>query len=110
MPPGKPPPDKFPDLPLRSGPTPWPAPIVDSHAELKAIHDATSRALNLDESDPIRLRHYEKQIKTAMLSTLQALAASENPSLPERYIKGVANSIERLVDATSDALNSSLKQ
>jgi hypothetical protein len=77
---------------------------------LKASHEAASRALNSDESDPIRLRHYENQTKTVMLSTLQALAACGNPPLPERYIKDVANIVRQLAQSTSTALGSSLKR
>ena len=107
---GEPPPDKFPELPSHPGPAPWPADIIDGHDTLKAVHIAASRALNLDEPDPIRLRHYEKQIKTVMTSTLQALAASENPSLPECYISAVADTIRRLAGLVTVALTSSLER
>ena len=109
MPSRKSPPDKFPDLPPRPGDIPWPADVVDGHTAIKTIHEATSRTLNLDESDPIRLRHYEKQIKTVMLSTLQALAASEKPPLPGYYIEDAANLVRKLASATTTALDSSLK-
>jgi len=102
-------PDKFPALPCPFDHTPWPADILDGHSALKAAYDAASRSLDLDESDPIRLRHYEKQIKAVMLSTLQALAECEHPSLPEEYIEGAANSIRELAGAITTALNSSLK-
>ena len=107
---GKSPPDKFPELPSRPGPIPWPADVVDGHNAMKKAHDAASQVLNLDESDPIRLRHHEKQIKGTMLSTLQALAAYENPPLPERYIEKIANLIRKLASSMSIALNSSLKR
>lgn len=110
MPPGKSPSDKFPDLPSRPGGIPWPADIIDGHTALKSVHEATSRALNLDESDPIRLRHYDKQIKGVMLSTLQALAASEKPPLPEHYIKDAVNVVRMLASSTATALDSSLKR
>jgi hypothetical protein len=103
-------PAKFPELPSRSGHAPWPAAITDGHNTLKAYHEAASRALNLDESDPIRLRHYEKQTKTVMLSILQALAACGNPPLPEYYIKGVANLVRQLAHSMSTALGSLLKR
>ena len=101
--------DGFPALPSPPGHAPWPADILDGHIALKAVHNATSRSLNLDESDPIRLRHFEKQIKGMMLSTLQALAECEHPSLPEDYINKVANSIRKLAGAITAALNSSLE-
>lgn len=85
--------DKFPELPFHPSSAPWPAEIIDGHDTLKAAHISASRALNLDEPDPNRLRHYEKQIKTVMTSTLQALGASKNPSLPEYYIGAVADTI-----------------
>lgn len=109
MPPGESPPVKFPELPSRPGPVPWPADVVDGHNTLKKAHEAASRVLVLDESDPIQLRHHEKQIKGVMLSTLQALAANENPPLPERYIEDIANLIRKLAGSMSIALNSSLK-
>ena len=110
MPAGRFSPDEFPALPPPSGHVPWPADILDGHMALKTAYDAASRALNLDESDPIRLRHYEKQTKTVILSTLQALAAHERPPLPEDYIEDVANSIRKLAGAMTAALGSSLKR
>ena len=107
---GKSPPDEFPELPSRPGPAPWPADIIDGHNTLKAVHKAASRALNFDESEPIRLRHYDKQIKTTMPSTLQALVACENPSLPECYVDAVANVIRTLSGSVAIALTSSLKR
>jgi len=109
MPSRKSPPDNFPELPSRAGPIPWPADVVDGHNALKKTYEATSRVFDLDESDPIRLRHHEKQIKGAMLSTLQALAAHGNPALPEHYIEDIANLVRKLARSMSTALNSSLK-
>jgi hypothetical protein len=105
-----PPPERFPELQSRSGHAPWPASITDGHNTLKVVYEAASRALNLDESDPIRLRHYENQTRTVMLSTLQALAACENPPLPERYIEDAADSIRELAGAMATALDSSLER
>lgn len=48
-----PPSVKFPELPSRSGHAPWPAGITDGHNTLKAAYETASRALNLDESDPV---------------------------------------------------------
>ena len=104
------PPAEFPELPSRSCHAPWSAAITDGHDTLKAAYGAASRALNLDESDPIRLRHYETQIKTVMLSTLQALAACKAPPLPEHYIEDVANLIRKLAGSMATALDSSLKR
>ena len=109
MPAGRFSPDGFPTLPSRSGHVPWSADILDGHKTLTTVFNAASRALNLDESDPIRLQHFEKQIKGVMLSTLQALAACERPPLPEDYIEGVTNSIRKLAEAMTAALNSSPK-
>lgn len=109
MPAGRSSPDGFPTLPFPSGHVPWPADILDGHNTLKAAHNAAFRSLNLDESDPIRLRHYEKQIKGVMFSTLRALAECKCPPLPEDYIERVANSIQKLAGAVAAALNSSLK-
>jgi len=77
---------------------------------MKAAHKAASRALNLDESNPIRLGHYNKQIKTIMLSTLQTLAACKSPPVPECYIKDAANSIQWLAQSIAIALKSSLER
>jgi len=110
MPSGKSTPLTFPELPSRSGQAAWPADITDGHLTMKATHKAASQALNLDESNPIRLQHYNKQIKTVMLSTLQALAACKSPPVPERYIEDAANSIRQLAWSTATALKSSLKR
>jgi len=105
-----PPPVKFPELPPRSGHAPWSAGITDGHNTLRSAYEAASRALNLDESDPIQLQHHGNQIKTTMLSTLQALAACENPPLPERYVEDTANLIRKLAGLMATALNLSLKR
>ena len=110
MPSGKSVPPTFPELPSRSGRVPWPADITDGHLTMKATHKAASQALNLDESDPIRLQHYDKQIKTVMLSTLQVLAACKSPPVPECYIEDAANSIRQLAQSTAIALKSSLER
>ena len=101
---------EFPELPPRSGHAPWPTGITEGHDTLKATYNAASQALNLDESDPIRLKHYERQTKTVMLPTLQALAASGGPPLPERYIEDVANLVQTLAGLMAAALSSSLKR
>ena len=77
---------------------------------MKAAYQAASRALNLDESDPIRLRHYDKQIKTVLLSTLQAVATHENPPIPEQYIESIAELVRKLAHSMTTALKSSLKR
>lgn len=110
MPSGQSPLDEFPELPSRPGLIPWSADVLDGHNTLATTHKAASRALNLDDSDPIRLRYHEKQIKITMLSTLQALAACENPPLPERYINAAANAVRRLASSIAAALASSLKR
>ena len=105
----KSPPDKFPELLPRPGHAPWPADIVDGHSTLKSAHKMVSWSLNLDESDPIHLQHHEKQIKTTMLSTLQALAAHETLPLPEHYINDATNSIQQQARLVGTALASSLE-
>ena len=44
-----------------------------------------------------------------MISTLQALAECEHPSLPKDYIKRAAKLIRELAGAIATALSSSLK-
>ena len=63
------------------------------------------QALNLDESDPIRLGHHLKQAETFMCSIVDALSLQEHNPLPAEYIESLEEAVELLVDGLKDALS-----
>ena len=89
-------PSTLPPLPLASS-VPWSAEITEAHHGLSAAFSASRRALNLDESDPIRLGHHIKQAETFMTSIVDVLGSQENIPLPSSYIGGIRDSIVLLI-------------
>lgn len=83
---------------------PWSAEIVQAHRGLASAYGISYRALNLDESDPIRLGHHFKQAETFMSSIVDALAVQANNPLPSEYIEEVQESVNLLADGLRDAL------
>ena len=81
MPPRPPIPKQLPDLPPSAGP-PWSAEVVQAHRGLYAGFRASRAALNLDESDAIRLGHHLHQAKTVMVPIVEALQCQHSNPLP----------------------------
>jgi len=93
----------LPPLPPANG-VPWSAEVIQAHRGLTSAFGVSYRALNLDESDPIRLGHHLKQVETFMTSVIGVLGTyAENP-LPPKYIDTVGGAIESLADGLRDAL------
>lgn len=84
---------------------PWSAEIIQAHRGLVSAFGISYRALNLDESDPIRLGHHLKQAETFMSSIVNAMALQTNNPLPIQYIKDMRAAVELIVDGLKDALN-----
>lgn len=97
-------PASFPPLPP-STTQPWSAEIIQAHRGLVSSFGISYRALNLDESDPIRLGHHLKQAETFMSSIVNALALQANNPLPIQYIQDMRAAVELLVDGLKDAFN-----
>jgi hypothetical protein len=66
---------------------------------LCAAFRASQAALNLDESDPIRLGHHLHQAKTFMVSIVDVLSRQTANPLPPGYIKEVGDATRMLVNA-----------
>jgi hypothetical protein len=64
---------------------------------LTSAYLASQRALELDESDPIRLGHHLKQAETFMSSIINALALQPDNPLPDGYIRTIKERVEELV-------------
>ena len=92
----------LPELPPSTGP-PWSAEVVQAHRGLHAAFRASRTALNLDESDPIRLGHHLHQAKTFMTSIIDVLARQTTNPLPPGYIRGISETTLALVDALQTA-------
>ena len=97
-------PSSLPPLPA-STTQPWAAEIIQAHHGLSSSFGIAYRALNLDESDPIRLGHHLKQAETFMSSIVNALALQEHNPLPTDYLESLQGAVELLVDGLKDALS-----
>ena len=97
-------PSSLPPLPV-STTLPWSAEIIQAHRGLTSSFGISYRALNLDESDPIRLGHHLKQAETFMSSIVDALSLQEQNPLPTEYIESPEEAVELLVDGLRDALS-----
>lgn len=92
------PPDCLPPLPVTANNTPWPADTVSAHAQLLSAFSSARNALNLDESDPIKLRFHLDRASTVMVSIIDALAAAQDRSLlPDEHIISLAQGVGSLV-------------
>jgi hypothetical protein len=89
-------PPVLPDLP-RATDIPWSAEIVEAHRGLTSAFRTSRAALNLDESDPIRLGHHLKQAETFMVSIVEALSNQTVNPLPQEYIEAASSTVSSLV-------------
>jgi hypothetical protein len=100
-----------PEIPLALPPLPpavdepWSAEITEAHRGLVSAFQSSRRALNLDESDPIRLSHHLKQAKTFMVSITNVLSGQTRNPLPPTYIEAIGEAVELLVDGLHAALD-----
>jgi hypothetical protein len=76
---------------------PWSADIVTAHNELRASFDSARRALNLDESDPIRLRYHLNRASSFMVDVIGALGLREVDPLPSSHLNSLAIAVGSLV-------------
>jgi hypothetical protein len=93
----------LPDLPPSTG-HPWSAEVVQAHRELHAGFRASRAALNLDESDPIRLGHHLHQARAIMVPVVEALRRQRSNPLPPTYIEEISEAILALVGGLQSAL------
>lgn len=84
---------------------PWSAEVVQAHRGLVSAFGISYRALNLDESDAIRLGHHVKQAKTFMTSIVDVFDAQTHNPLPTDYIKTLRRAVELLIDGLQVALS-----
>lgn len=93
-----PPPISLPPLPPAANDTPWPAETVTAHVQLTSAFNSARNALNLDESDPIKLRFHLDRASTFMVSIIDALATAQDQSLlPDGHIVSLAQGVGSLV-------------
>jgi len=93
----------LPGLPQATN-TPWPAEIVEAHHGLASAFRSSRAALNLDESDPIRLGHHVRQAETFMGSIIDVFSHQSVNPLPEEYIETLSRMVSSLVTGLRLAL------
>jgi hypothetical protein len=100
----------YPEIPPSLSPLPaastlpWSPEIVQAHRGLVSTYMTSYRALNLDESDPIRLGHHLKQGETFMTSIINVLSTQTTNPLPPEYIEKIGGAVESLVSGLRSAL------
>lgn len=97
-------PQTLPPLSPATPALPWSAEIIQAYRGLISAYGTSYRALNLDESDPIRLGHHLKQAETFMTSIVNVLSTQADNPLPTAYIKIIRGAVELLVDGLRNAL------
>lgn len=97
-------PSSLPPLPSATA-APWSAEVIEAHRGLASTFGISYRALNLDESDPIRLGHHLKQAETFMTSIVDVLSIQQDNPLPPEYIATIKEAVTSLVDGLRVALN-----
>jgi hypothetical protein len=108
--PGPPLPEFLPVLPDASQQNSWAADVTDAHGELVAAYNSARLALNLDESDPIRLRFHLDRATGFMADLVKSLGLQENNPLPSSYIVPLAATIGSLVERLHEALDGSKRR
>jgi len=97
--------------PLPHAPSvPWSAGVVEAYRGLNAAFLTSRRALNLDESDPIRLGHHIKQAETFMASIIDALDSQTDNPLPPSHIREVRDSFALLIDGLRTAHDQAISE
>ena len=97
-------PSILPTLPTSTS-TPWSADVIQAHCRLASAFGIAYRALNLDESDPIRLGHHLKQAETFMTSIIDVFENITDNPLPPTYVETIRRAVESLVSGLRDALD-----
>jgi len=85
--------------------SPWPAEIIQAHYGLISSFESSYRALNLDESDPIRLGHHLRQAETFMTSIVDALSFQTDNPLPPEYVETMKGAVASLIRGLQSALS-----
>jgi hypothetical protein len=102
-------PDRLPPLPETTDVS-WSADIQALHNRLSDFFDSSRRALNLDESDPIRVRTHLDRASNTMVSIVEALGLRTEDPLPNEYIHSVALATGSLVMHLRHAMETSKHQ
>jgi len=97
-------PSTLPPLPPPST-LPWSAEIINAHRGLVSAFETSYRALNLDESDPIRLGHHLKQAETFIASIVDVLSIQTDNPFPPEYVEVIRRAVALLVDGLRVALS-----
>ena len=96
----------LPGLPYATN-IPWSAEIVEAHRGLTSAFRTSQAALNLNESDPIRLRHHIKQAKTFMVSIINVPGHQTTNPFPQEYIGTLSRMVSLLLAGLQLALTES---
>jgi hypothetical protein len=91
------PPEALPTLPPGVGHRPWPADVYEGQQRLASLFISAQRALNLDESDAIRLKFHLDWAVNVMVPIVNALGQRHEDPLPADYVQSLARGVGALV-------------
>jgi hypothetical protein len=100
-------PHSFPILPPVAGDAGWPSDLIQAHERLNNLFESARGALNLDESDAIRLTYHLDKAETVARPIVVALQSNDRSNLPSDYIASVAALISSLEHHLQTALANS---
>ena len=90
-------PVRLPSLPQAPADNPWSADIIAAYEGLNTSFNSARRALDLDESDPIRLRYHLDRASGFMVNVVEALGVREVNPLPSSHLSSLATAVGSLV-------------
>jgi hypothetical protein len=91
------PPETLPTLPPEIGHRPWSANVCEAHRRLVSFFNSARSALNVDESDPIRLKFHLDRAVNVMVPIINALGQRHDDPLPVYYIQSLVSAVGALV-------------
>jgi hypothetical protein len=100
-------PDSFPTLPPPVEGMHWSAEIVQGHRMLANAFNTSRDSINLDISDPTRLRFHLDHITNNAIPVLEAMSIREDELLPANFVLTMAITTALLVTHLQRALKSS---
>jgi hypothetical protein len=104
------PPEHFPALPSAAANMHWSANIVEAHRTLTSIFNSARASLNLDESDPTRVRFHLTRIVNEVYPILEAVSLQEDEPLSPDLVRSMVLAFSLLFIRLQSALENSQRR
>jgi hypothetical protein len=100
-------PTSFLSLPAVTADGSLPSDVIQAHQALDKLFESARNALNLDESDQIRLKYYLHKVDTVAKPIVIGLQSNNRSDIPHDYVVAVTTLISLLEHHLQNALASS---